>query len=173
MIPWVREVSYLSSVNLNRFTVCIYFPVILFSFDLLHLYYLLGDMYQITSYLFSLSGRPSFGPRSFAGPDYPVQFPLARPSYDNLQAICLHADHRPRYPVSYFPSSGFGQQKRRASAVNKAESWFSTCCQGNETWGREVTLCCATQAVSFTLYNNKMRICHLVCSHPNSVPLHW
>ncbi|XP_076594270.1 extracellular matrix protein 1 [Chaetodon auriga] len=93
--------------------------------------------------------QPSFGPRSFGGPpmlDYPVQFPVARPSFDNLQAICLHGDHRPRYPDSYFPDSGFGQQKRRASAVNKAESWFSTCCKGNQTWGSEVTLCCATQA---------------------------
>ncbi|XP_041798606.1 extracellular matrix protein 1-like [Chelmon rostratus] len=94
-------------------------------------------------------GRPSFGPRSFGGPpilQYHVLFPLARPSSDNLQAICLHGDQRPRYPDSYFPVSGFGQQRRRGSAVNKAESWFSTCCQGNQTWGREVTLCCATQA---------------------------
>ncbi|XP_070767919.1 extracellular matrix protein 1-like [Enoplosus armatus] len=94
-------------------------------------------------------GRPSFGPRSFGGPpmlDYPVQFPLGRPTSDNLQAICLHGDLRPRYPDSYFPDSGFGQQKRRASAVNKAESWFGTCCKGNQTWEREVTLCCATQA---------------------------
>ncbi|KAM7383477.1 hypothetical protein PAMP_003123 [Pampus punctatissimus] len=78
--------------------------------------------------------------------DYPVQFPLGRPTSDNLQAICLHGDHRPRYPDSYFPRSGFGQLVRRASAVNKAEYWFSTCCKGNQTWEREVTLCCATQA---------------------------
>ncbi|XP_044065286.1 extracellular matrix protein 1-like isoform X2 [Siniperca chuatsi] len=96
-----------------------------------------------------LEGQPIFGPRSFGGPsflDYPVQFPLGRPTFDNLQAICLHGDRRPRYPDSYFPASGFGLLKRRASAVNKAESWFSTCCKGNQTWEREVTLCCATQA---------------------------
>ncbi|XP_053182782.1 extracellular matrix protein 1-like [Scomber japonicus] len=91
--------------------------------------------------------RPSFGPRSHPpAMDYPVKFPHGRPTSDNLQAICLHGDHRPRYPDSYFPSSGFGQQVRRASAINKAESWFSECCKGNQTWGREVTLCCATQA---------------------------
>ncbi|XP_065813925.1 extracellular matrix protein 1 [Labrus bergylta] len=93
--------------------------------------------------------RPSFGPRSFGGPpilDYRVQFPLGRPTSDNLQAICHHGDLRPRYPISYFPDSGFGQQRRRASAVNRAESWFSMCCKGNQTWEREVTLCCATQA---------------------------
>ncbi|XP_070692212.1 extracellular matrix protein 1 [Pempheris klunzingeri] len=93
--------------------------------------------------------RPGFGPRSFGGPpflDYRVQFPVGRPTSDNLQAICLHGDHRPRYPDSYFPDSGFGQQRRRASAVNKAESWFSMCCKGNQTWEREVMLCCATQA---------------------------
>ncbi|XP_047189385.1 extracellular matrix protein 1 [Scophthalmus maximus] len=78
--------------------------------------------------------------------DYPVQFPLSRPTPDNLQAICHNGDRRPTYPVSYFPASGFGQQRRRASAVNNAESWFSTCCEGNQTWGMEGTLCCAKQA---------------------------
>lgn len=114
-------------------------------------------MYEITPRLF-LSGRPRFGPRSFAGTrfqEYPVQFPLARPSFDNLQAICLHADHRPRYADSYFPASGFGQQKRRASAVNNAESWFRMCCQRDEMWRKEVTLCCVTQAVSFTFLKIK------------------
>nr|XP_040021595.1 extracellular matrix protein 1-like isoform X1 [Gasterosteus aculeatus aculeatus] len=94
-------------------------------------------------------GRLRFGPRSFGGPpilDYEVQFPLGRPTSDNLRAICVNGDRRPSYPESYFPASGFGQQKRKASAVNKAESWFSTCCQGNQTWGTELTLCCATQA---------------------------
>lgn len=98
------------------------------------------------------SGQPGFGPRSFDGlafQKYPVDFPLAQPSADNLQAICLHGAHRPHYPDSYFPNSSFSHQRRRASAVNKAESWFSSCCQKNETWGSEVTLCCATQAVSF------------------------
>ncbi|CAG11891.1 unnamed protein product [Tetraodon nigroviridis] len=82
-------------------------------------------------------------PRSF---QYHVQFPLARPSSDNLQAICSHSAHRPRYPKTYFPSSGYGQQKRRADAVNNAEFWFSGCCEKNATWGSETTLCCATQA---------------------------
>ncbi|KAM3613753.1 uncharacterized protein V6R79_004716 [Siganus canaliculatus] len=93
-------------------------------------------------------GPPVFGPRSYGPPskDYPVQFPLGRPTLDNLNAICHDGDHRPRYPNSYFPASGFSKLKRMASAVNAAESWFTACCQGNETWGREVTLCCATQA---------------------------
>ncbi|MEQ2175013.1 hypothetical protein GOODEAATRI_013772, partial [Goodea atripinnis] len=93
------------------------------------------------------AGWPSFGPRSFPpGLQYAVQFPLGQPTPDNIQAICVHADHRPRYPDSYFPPSGFGKQTRMATAVNNAESWFSTCCKGNETWGTEGTLCCATQA---------------------------
>ncbi|XP_068611028.1 extracellular matrix protein 1-like isoform X2 [Brachionichthys hirsutus] len=94
-------------------------------------------------------GNRGVRPRSFGGPpmlNYRVQFPLAQPSSDNLQAICLHAARRPHYPDSYFPDSGFGQLKRRASAINKAESWFNTCCQGNDTWGREATRCCAIQA---------------------------
>lgn len=117
-------------------------------------------MYDKSLFLF-LSGRPHFGVRSFAGTpleDYYVQFPLARPTSENLQAICLHSERRPRYPQSYFAASGFGHQRRRGDAVNKAESWFTTCCQRNETWGREVTLCCATQAVSLTSCRYKMRI---------------
>ncbi|KAK2844581.1 hypothetical protein Q5P01_011240 [Channa striata] len=77
---------------------------------------------------------------------YPVQFPLGRPTSDNIEAICLYGDRRPLYPDSYFPRSGFSSQARKGSAVNKAESWFSTCCEGRQTWEREVTLCCATQA---------------------------
>ncbi|KAM4568317.1 extracellular matrix protein 1 isoform 1-T1 [Fundulus diaphanus] len=91
--------------------------------------------------------RPNFGPRSFHPVRrYPVQFPLGRPTPDNIQAICDHASHRPRYPRSYFPESGFGKDKRMATAVNNAEWWFSTCCKGNQTWGPEGLLCCATQA---------------------------
>ncbi|CAG6015427.1 unnamed protein product [Menidia menidia] len=104
--------------------------------------------------------RPSFGPRSLGGPamlDYPVQFPLSRPTSDNIQAICLYRDQRPRYPHSYFPASGFGQQKRQAEAVNNAEAWFDTCCKENQTSERDVTLCCATQAweLSVSLFCEK------------------
>ncbi|XP_054638110.1 extracellular matrix protein 1-like [Dunckerocampus dactyliophorus] len=96
--------------------------------------------------------HPGFGPRSHPPVlDYHVQFPLGRPTSDNLEALCLHGDLRPRYPNSFFPSSGFGQQRRRASAVNNAEAWFGTCCKDNQTWGREVTLCCATQAWELSL----------------------
>lgn len=109
-------------------------------------------------------GRPHFGPRSYHPlENYPVQFPLARPSSENLNAICFHGDHRPRYPKSYFPQSGYGQQKRMADAVNMAEAWFETCCKHNQTeeTDREVTLCCVTQAVSFpnSSYNfSKLRL---------------
>ena len=97
-------------------------------------------------------GPPVFGPRSFGmappGLNYPVEFPPGRPMPNNLQAICLHADHRPRYPDTYFPASGFGQLKRRALAVNLAESLFSDCCAANQTRGQDLTLCCVKQAVS-------------------------
>ncbi|KAK7886804.1 hypothetical protein WMY93_026425 [Mugilogobius chulae] len=75
---------------------------------------------------------------------YPVQFPLARPSPENIGSICLHGDRRPRYPPSYFPRSGFGVHKREADAVNTLEAWFTTCCGQNQT--EEALLCCATQA---------------------------
>ncbi|XP_061838514.1 extracellular matrix protein 1 [Nerophis lumbriciformis] len=96
--------------------------------------------------------RPDFGPRSQPPVlDYHVQFPLGRPTANNLEALCLNGDLRPRYPNSFFPRSGFGQQRRRANAVNNAESWFSTCCKGNQTWGSDVTLCCVTQAWELSL----------------------
>ncbi|XP_037532879.1 extracellular matrix protein 1 [Nematolebias whitei] len=94
-------------------------------------------------------GRPpSFGPRSFGGLplDYPVRFPPGRPTPNNIQAICVHGNHRPRYPDSYFPPSYFSKQKRKAAAVNNAESWFDSCCKMNQTLGVEGTLCCATLA---------------------------
>ncbi|XP_035769841.1 extracellular matrix protein 1-like isoform X1 [Neolamprologus brichardi] len=91
-------------------------------------------------------GRPpTVGPRSLPT-TYNVQFPLGRPTSENLQAICGYSDLRPRYPSSYFPDSGYGVDKLRASAVNNAEAWLSTCCKDNQTWEREVALCCATQA---------------------------
>ncbi|TNN75730.1 Extracellular matrix protein 1 [Liparis tanakae] len=94
-------------------------------------------------------GLPDFVPRSSGGPpmlNYPVEFPLGRPTSDNLQAICLNREYRPSYSKSYFPVSGFGQLKNMAKTVNTAESWLSTCCKGNQTWEKEVTLCCATKA---------------------------
>ncbi|XP_061572827.1 extracellular matrix protein 1-like [Cololabis saira] len=95
--------------------------------------------------------RPGFSPRSFFQPippipSYPVQFPHGRPTSENIQAVCLNGDHRPRYPQSYFPSSGFSKQRRKATAVNNAEAWFITCCKGNQTWATDALLCCATQA---------------------------
>lgn len=102
---------------------------------------------------FSQQPSPGFSPRASRprsfGPEasvkrYSVQFPLARPSSDNIQAICLHRDRRPRYPESYFPASGYGVYKRQADAVNTLEAWFGTCCRDNQT--AEETLCCAIQA---------------------------
>lgn len=95
--------------------------------------------------------KPGLGVRSFAGAptrSYDVQFPLARPTSRKVQAICLHSERRPRYPQSYFPSGGYGQQRRQGSAINRLESWYATCCQNNETSPMEVTMCCVTQAVS-------------------------
>lgn len=92
-----------------------------------------------------------FRPRSFGLPpsmQYPVEFPLARPTPRNLDDICLYGDRRPHYPDSYFPSSGYGQLKRQAKAVNRVESWYRSCCERNQTWASGVTLCCAQRAVS-------------------------
>lgn len=96
---------------------------------------------------FKKQPSPGFSPRaSRPRPHdrYHVEFPLARPSSENIQAICLYGNYRPRYPASYFPANGYGVYKRQADAVNTLEAWFDNCCRDNQT--EEVTLCCATQA---------------------------
>lgn len=77
-----------------------------------------------------------------------VSFPPARPSLDNLPFLCSYVNSRHRYTHQSFPSSGFGSQIRQADTINRVESWYSGCCQENETQESELTLCCALQAVS-------------------------
>ncbi|XP_046906139.1 extracellular matrix protein 1-like isoform X2 [Hypomesus transpacificus] len=91
--------------------------------------------------------RPrSFGPPSHEDPLLQIPFPPAQPSVDNLQAICFQDNRRPRYPPSSLPQSGFGYLHRQAGAINRVESWYNECCQGNETQEQEVKLCCVRQA---------------------------
>ncbi|XP_023656963.1 extracellular matrix protein 1 [Paramormyrops kingsleyae] len=75
-----------------------------------------------------------------------LSFPPARPSLDNLPFLCSYVDSRPRYTHQSFPSSGFGSQIRQADTINRVESWYSGCCQENETQESTLTLCCALQA---------------------------
>ncbi|XP_076009883.1 extracellular matrix protein 1 isoform X2 [Genypterus blacodes] len=85
--------------------------------------------------------RPIFVPPAMKDP---VGFPPGRPSPTNLQAICVHGDHRPLYSDSS-PAYRSGWSQRRAAFVNYAESWFSMCCERNDTVLQEL-LCCVTQA---------------------------
>ncbi|KAI4877313.1 hypothetical protein NFI96_002510 [Prochilodus magdalenae] len=89
------------------------------------------------------SGPPVFGPRSMGPPQ--IQFPLAQPKPDNVQAICRYSDQRPRYPRESFPLSGFSHLVRQADAVNQLESWYSVCC-GQAIEDQKLLLCCAEQA---------------------------
>ncbi|KAL0985383.1 hypothetical protein UPYG_G00156190 [Umbra pygmaea] len=90
--------------------------------------------------------RPVAGPRSFVNSNPSVVFPPGQPTPDNLQAICLHSSRRPRYPASFYPSSGFGHLHRQGDAVNRVESWYRTCCHGNWTHQVDLMLCCVRQA---------------------------
>uniref|UniRef100_A0A8C6TWF4 Extracellular matrix protein 1b n=1 Tax=Neogobius melanostomus TaxID=47308 RepID=A0A8C6TWF4_9GOBI len=115
-----------------------------FKGELLHLFFVLVSFFSVIFFIL-LNNFPY--KRVSAGRPverYSVEFPLARPSSENIQAICLHGNRRPRYPESYFPSSGYGVNKRQADAVNTLEAWFGNCCRNNQT--EEVTLCCAKQA---------------------------
>uniref|UniRef100_A0A4W5RKX7 Extracellular matrix protein 1b n=1 Tax=Hucho hucho TaxID=62062 RepID=A0A4W5RKX7_9TELE len=118
---------------------------------------LVPDMTQreITRHLdadFTPGVRPIAGPRSFGDSHPSILFPPGRPSPKNLQAICLHGSHRPRYPSYSLHRNGRGHFRRQAQAVNRVESWYSACCHGNGTEQvQEVTLCCVTQAWEQTL----------------------
>lgn len=83
-------------------------------------------------------------------PDVP--FPPARPTAQNLAAICHQGHSRPRYLASFFPASGASHFRRRGKAINRLESWFSLCCSGQVAQQSNQILCCAQQAVSLFLF---------------------
>ncbi|CAM9121012.1 unnamed protein product [Lampetra planeri] len=72
-----------------------------------------------------------------------VPFPPARPTAQNQGAICQYGQGRPRYPDSFFPQAGASHFRRRGTAINRLEQWYSVCCRAQES---NVTLCCAVQA---------------------------
>uniref|UniRef100_A0A3Q3KG02 Extracellular matrix protein 1a n=2 Tax=Monopterus albus TaxID=43700 RepID=A0A3Q3KG02_MONAL len=72
--------------------------------------------------------------------------PPARPTVRNLAAICHCGQGRPRYLASFFPSSGASHFRRRGSAINRLESWYSLCCSGQVAHSSSQILCCARQA---------------------------
>lgn len=82
-------------------------------------------------------------------PDVP--FPPAFPTYENLYDICYSSHARPRYPPSFFPKSGVSHYRRRGKAINRLESWFTSCCSGQVAQDVAQILCCAQQAVSVLL----------------------
>ncbi|KAJ3609587.1 hypothetical protein NHX12_024107 [Muraenolepis orangiensis] len=75
-----------------------------------------------------------------------VEFPPAFPTEALLSPICAHGTHRLRYPRDYFPRLWFTYLRRRGSAIDRLESWFSGCCAAQSTQGINLTLCCAQQA---------------------------
>ncbi|XP_056154845.1 extracellular matrix protein 1-like [Lampris incognitus] len=83
-------------------------------------------------------------PNSLNEPDVP--FPPARPTAENLAAICQHGQGRPRYPPRYFPRTGVSHFVRRGDAVNRLESWYGACCGEQTAQENSAVLCCAQQA---------------------------
>ncbi|XP_060778000.1 extracellular matrix protein 1 [Neoarius graeffei] len=96
----------------------------------------------------SLVPHPPVRPRGRYIPPDPVAssipFPLARPTTNNILAICQYNNLRPRYTKDKLPKYGYGNLHRQANAINQLESWFAVCCS-NGTQDEEVTLCCAQQ----------------------------
>ncbi|KAG8005283.1 Extracellular matrix protein 1 [Nibea albiflora] len=80
---------------------------------------------------------------SLGEPDIP--FPPARPTTQNIVAICQQGQGRPRYPDSFFPSSRVSHFRRLGKAVNRLESWYTLCCSGQTQYSTQV-ICCAEQA---------------------------
>ncbi|KAM6899918.1 extracellular matrix protein 1 [Xenentodon cancila] len=75
-----------------------------------------------------------------------VPFPPALPTFKNLANICHQGQSRPRYPDSFFPTSGVSHFRRRGAAINRLESWYSLCCSGQVAQQASQILCCAQQA---------------------------
>ncbi|XP_038135374.1 extracellular matrix protein 1-like [Cyprinodon tularosa] len=73
-----------------------------------------------------------------------VPFPPAVPHAGNINAICQNSHCRQRYPPSYFPRSGVSHLRRRGTAINRLESWYSLCCSSFSA--EEEKLCCLQQA---------------------------
>lgn len=78
-------------------------------------------------------------------------FPPARPSVENLNALCSNGASRPRYPKSCIPPSAHASVRRAGTAVNRVEAWFSQCCQRGVAQGDQQILCCVKQAVSMDI----------------------
>ncbi|XP_051519552.1 extracellular matrix protein 1-like [Myxocyprinus asiaticus] len=92
--------------------------------------------------LTSLGGGQNVNPDVLLESD----FPPARPSLNNLNAICLHGNGRHRYPTSCLPPSGYAYARRAGTSINRVEAWFSQCCFGGEAQGSGQILCCANKA---------------------------
>ncbi|XP_041868425.1 extracellular matrix protein 1-like [Melanotaenia boesemani] len=75
-----------------------------------------------------------------------VPFPPACPTSDNLANLCNYSNERPRYQDSFFPASGASHFRRRGHAINRMESWYSSCCGGLVEKQPSEVLCCAKQA---------------------------
>ncbi|CAG10851.1 unnamed protein product [Tetraodon nigroviridis] len=75
-----------------------------------------------------------------------VPFPPELPTSENLHDICHSGHARPRYPPSFFPKSGVSHYRRRGKAINRLESWFTYCCDGQVAQGDDQILCCSKQA---------------------------
>ena len=88
-----------------------------------------------------------------------VEFPPARPMAELLHSICEYSSHRLRYPPGYFPRSGVSHFRRCGRAIDRLESWYTTCCTGQMT--QDYTLCCAEQAVSPSLGALKGTMCRI------------
>lgn len=68
-------------------------------------------------------------------------------SLENLNAICVHGNGRPRFPASCISSSHYRYFHRAGTAVNRVEAWFSECCQKGVSYGCQQIVWCAKQAV--------------------------
>ncbi|XP_072303263.1 extracellular matrix protein 1 [Eucyclogobius newberryi] len=75
----------------------------------------------------------------------PVPFPPASPTAENIAALCYNGKSRHRYPAHSIPSSWSSHFRRRATAINRLESWYQFCCSAPVTQPG-IVLCCTQQA---------------------------
>ncbi|KAI1901485.1 hypothetical protein AGOR_G00034920 [Albula goreensis] len=83
-----------------------------------------------------------------------VPFPPGRPHSSNLNSICTHGPHRPRYPKDSLPTNFFSYIHRQVDAINRLEESYQVCCKVYTPQNTDSTLSCVSKAWldALTLY---------------------
>ncbi|KAJ8004984.1 hypothetical protein DPEC_G00141950 [Dallia pectoralis] len=64
--------------------------------------------------------------------DSNINFPPGRPTPQNINLICIHFQHRPRYSLQCLLRTSYGWLASQSMALNRLERGFNLCCKGRD-----------------------------------------